>query len=39
MEQRKMLLKKMLQTMKQLSMEELRKVYAFMCALLEIKRE
>ena len=39
MEQRKMLLEKILQAMKQLSTEELRKVYAFMRTLLEIRRE
>lgn len=39
MEQQKMLMEKMLQTLEQLSMEDLRKVYAFMCALLKIKRE
>lgn len=39
MEQQKMLMEKMLQTLEQLSMEDLRKVYAFMCALLEIRHE
>lgn len=39
MEQRKILLEKIVQIMKQLSMEELRKVYAFMRTLLEIRRE
>lgn len=39
MEQQKMLMEKMLQTLEQLSMEDLRKVYAFIRALLEIRHE
>lgn len=39
MEQQKMLMEKMLQTLEQLSMEDLHKVYAFIRALLEIRHE
>ena len=39
MEQQKMLMERMLQTLEQLSMEDLRKVYAFIRALLEIRHE
>ena len=39
MEQQKMLMENMLQTLEQLSMEDLRKVHAFIRALLEIRHE